>query len=91
VADDHRKSHVLDGSGSLGPHYFRISRTRPRKPNPFQFPEGALIVLYHFRDSVVAFRSIADSTVFFKKHQHQQRRESFASCDGAVGRKGKLC
>lgn len=59
------------------------------KPKSFQFPEGALIALYHFRDSVVAFQVDADSTVFFKKHQHHNGESHSHRGDGAVRRKGK--
>ena len=47
-------SRRLGESGSAGP--LTLSCALTGKPKSFQFPEGALIALYHFRDSVVAFQ-----------------------------------
>lgn len=49
------------------------------KPKSFQFPEGALIALYHFRDSVVAFQVDRRFDCLLQEASAPQRRESFAS------------
>ena len=56
MADDHRNPmfKTARALGSARPS--TLSCVPHGKPTSFQFPEGALIALYHFRDSVVAFQ-----------------------------------
>lgn len=89
MADDHRNPMFKTARALGSERPSTLSCVPHGKPKSFQFPEGALIALYHFRDSVVAFQVDADSTVFFKKHQHHNGESHSHRGDGAVRRKVK--
>ena len=91
MSDDHRKSHVQDGSGvGVGTTFDAVVRAHG-KPNSFEFPEGALITLYHFRGGVVAFQLDRgfDHAFFKNVSRPATARVIRIVGDGAVRRKGK--
>ena len=87
MADNHRKSHVQDGSGvGVGTTFDALVRAHG-KPKSFEFPERALITLYHSVVVLSPFNSIEDSTMSSSRRITTSNGESHSHRgDGAVKR-----